>query len=515
MEAIGDRVPRSALGWLLRLAGGGAALLMIAALLRRTVLDLHRAREALGYPFGIDYGEGIVWQQALLIPGPRMYGPIDNLPFIVFHYPPVFHLTVRAVMALGVDPLAAGRAVSIGATAAILVCIAWLVTAGLAGRASRSALIVGAATGALLPLSFAPVESWFLLMRVDMLAIALSFVGVVLTVLAAQRPAWLLLAMPVFVLSVYAKQTEIAGPAAALAVLVSVKPRAAILAGLGGAVLGLVAFVWLEWLSAGGFARHILAYNVNSFSFEALRTRLSSQAAYAPLLLVVVVGLVVMWSEHDAAAREPDVGTSGAWVVVRTVSLWLLISVVMLAMLGKAGAYVNYFIEVACVCSIAAGLLAGLGWRAVSGETGPRGMVWQLSLVALAMAVAVGMTHRHRPLRISPELTAIQEALVREIAAQDRPVLSEDMVLPLRAGREVPIETAIFTELARTGQWDQRRLLDLIAAHTFGFVITQFDCRYPAEIECRYTPEMLGAIARAYPRVEVRGPYTVHYPNAP
>jgi hypothetical protein len=27
---------------------------------------------AIRYPFGIDYGEGIVWQQAMLIPGPRM-----------------------------------------------------------------------------------------------------------------------------------------------------------------------------------------------------------------------------------------------------------------------------------------------------------------------------------------------------------------------------------------------------------------------------------------------------------
>jgi hypothetical protein len=35
-------------------------------------------------------------------PGPRMHGPIDHLPFIVFHYPPAYHLASRAVMALGV-----------------------------------------------------------------------------------------------------------------------------------------------------------------------------------------------------------------------------------------------------------------------------------------------------------------------------------------------------------------------------------------------------------------------------
>jgi hypothetical protein len=219
---------------LLRLTGGAGVLLLIAGLLYFARFDVRCARDALAYPFSLDYGEGIVWQQALLIPGSRMYGPIDHLPFIVFHYPPVYHMAARAVMALGVDPLAAGRAVSIAATAVILGSIAWLVVHGLAGRVGRSAQLVGAATGALLPLTFRPLEDWFVVMRVDMLAIALAFLGVALTVRATRRPAWLMLAMPAFVLSVYTKQTELAAPAAALVVLLVMKPRAAILAGLGG-----------------------------------------------------------------------------------------------------------------------------------------------------------------------------------------------------------------------------------------------------------------------------------------
>jgi hypothetical protein len=67
-------------------------------------------------------------------------------------------------------------------------------------------------------------------MRVDMLAIALAFLGVALTVRATRRPAWLMLAMS--------------------AVFLMMKPRAAILAGLGGAVLGLGALAWLEWQTA-------------------------------------------------------------------------------------------------------------------------------------------------------------------------------------------------------------------------------------------------------------------------
>jgi hypothetical protein len=76
---------------LLRLGTGAGALLLLAGLLYFAWVELRCAGAVLAYPFG-DYGEGIVWQQALLIPGPRMYGPIDHLPFIVFHYPPVYHL---------------------------------------------------------------------------------------------------------------------------------------------------------------------------------------------------------------------------------------------------------------------------------------------------------------------------------------------------------------------------------------------------------------------------------------
>ena len=223
---------------ILRLAAGAGTFLLIAGLLYYAWAEVRCARAVLAYPFGVDYGEGIVWQQALLIPGPRMYGSIDHLPFIVFHYPPVYHLASRAVMAFGVDPLAAGRIVSLAATAVIAISIAWLVAAELAGRVGRSAVLIGALTGALLPLSLGPVEAWFDRMRVDMLAITLAFVGVAFVVRSERQPAWLALAMPAFVLSIYTRQTELAAPASALLVLLLVRPRATILAGIGGAVLG-------------------------------------------------------------------------------------------------------------------------------------------------------------------------------------------------------------------------------------------------------------------------------------
>src|SRR6184192_2212802 len=121
-----ERSQRADLGYLmptlLHLIPLGATVLVVFLLVARAAIYLQNAFDAIRYPFGLDYGEGIVWQQLLLIPGPRMYGAITDAPFIVFHYPPVYHLVARAVTLLGIDPLMAGRGISVVCT---------LITAGL------------------------------------------------------------------------------------------------------------------------------------------------------------------------------------------------------------------------------------------------------------------------------------------------------------------------------------------------------------------------------------------------
>jgi hypothetical protein len=194
----------------LNVAVVGASGILICMLVVYAAIYMHDAFDAIRYPFALDYGEGIIWQQALLIPGPRMYGGITSPPFIVFHYPPIYHLAVRALTAFGSDPLVTGRALSVACILMTAVLCAWLVARGVSERVNGSALVVGCTVGGLLPLSFWPVELWSVLMRVDMLALCLSFLGVALVVESVRRPAWLAVASPVFVLAIYTKQTAVA-----------------------------------------------------------------------------------------------------------------------------------------------------------------------------------------------------------------------------------------------------------------------------------------------------------------
>src|SRR5712691_11448563 len=98
------------------------ASILLALLLVHAAGVLSDFMASIRYPFGLEYGEGIVWQQAALIPGPRMYGNSPDLPFIVFHYPPLYHLLVRAALSIQPSFLAAGRLVS--SVSAVLVALA-------------------------------------------------------------------------------------------------------------------------------------------------------------------------------------------------------------------------------------------------------------------------------------------------------------------------------------------------------------------------------------------------------
>ena len=56
----------------------------------------------------------------------------------------------------------------------------------------------------------------------------------------------------------------------------------------------------------------------------------------------------------------------------------------------------------------------------------------------------------------------IAEDLIRELRAADHTITSDDMVLLLRAGKEVPWEPAIFAELASLGRMDETLIIDRI-----------------------------------------------------
>ena len=103
-------------------------------------------------------------------------------------------------------------------------------------------------------------------MRVDLLGVCASTLGTCLALAAIRRPALVYLASIAFVIAIFTKQTLVAAPLAAFAVLLLRDPRYALRGIVLAIALGLATLAVLEWQTAGGFLRHIVFYNINRFS---------------------------------------------------------------------------------------------------------------------------------------------------------------------------------------------------------------------------------------------------------
>lgn len=510
---------------LARPAGLVATLLIFALLLRALAWFLTATLPAIGDPAEYDYGEGIVWQQMRLIFAGKGYAPIDSFPSIVFHYPPVYHAITWAVARLGgFDELAAGRGVSLASTF-IIALLVGLISAQLARAPGRLTRLLCGLTAGLVALSFPPVMLWARVMRVDMVACALSLGGLYLAMLALRRPRLIHIAALAFVAAVYAKQTMIAAPASVFLVLLVLRPRLA-LAGIATSVTaGLIVLASLTAETGGGFPRHIFLYNINRIDLSQIVSAAAIIALQAPYLALAFFGFLKLAS---ALARAGE-GAQG-WADLRSrlggdppsiqrlvVIAYLVVTTLMLAMIAKVGASVNYLIEWMLVVSI----LVGLSLEEVFGAAfPPRGSLEShrpnLALIAilpLAFAVQAVMTSGVRgdgPPKTAQRATELAE-LSRRIHAADRPVISDNMVLVIRSGKEVVWEPAIFAELAHTGFYDERPFVQKVRRGDFAFFLTDGD-RGSNLFDARYTPAVADAMAAAYPKKQKLAGLVAHLP---
>ncbi len=468
------------------------------------------------YPYDLDYGEGIVWQQMVNIVAGRGYAPLGVYPAIVYHYPPVYHLVVGAASALfGSDGLATGRLVSLAATLVMIVAIGRLAFAAISADTRRRVRLLAAIIAGGYIASIPTIAAWAGYMRVDMLAAALSLVGLWLTLRAAERPGRLILAALCFVLAIYTKQTSIAAPVAAFAALWLVRPRVAwMLFGLC-AVLGLGTLAGLSMVTAGGFLRHTLLYNLNRVDPSRLPLFLLILMPQVVAIAIAALAVGATWHRLRPTAfgalreRLRAQGTGRSDFAAVLMLAFLVLKTMMLPTVLKSGATDNYLIEWLC----AIGVFVGIGVvpvLAVAFDDRP----WPRALL-VAMVLA-GL-----PIQVYRSLAAVREErvadvlhrdLVARIARAPRPVISDEMVLLIRAGQPVLWEPAIVAELSHAGLYDEAAFARLIRDHRFGFFITVGDHGDHLYNE-RYNPVVADAIDAAYPRREKRGALTLHLPR--
>lgn len=466
----------------------------------------------LPFPFQFDYGEGIVWQQMRNIWRGEAYGPLGVFPSIVYHYPPVFHVVSGALArGFGLDELLAGRLVSLLATLASAGLVGCL-TASTIRQPSRTVPLVCAGLAALACFGWGPIVVWSPLMRVDMLACAFSLAGLVLVVRGLDRPSWIDAASVAFVLAVYTKQVSVAAPAAAFLALYRVRPALAWRLAGGCLLLGSITLVILSALTGGGFVRHVFLYNVNRFDPMRGLSLVDLLSWHVLLIVPAALGLHIAWPR----CREAWTGrTSGrdAFAALMAIS-YLVLKTLMLPMIMKSGAAGNYFVEWCFALTIFIGLgmqpAVSLASNAVTTDQRLSPIVMAVVLVGVSIEATTAWRWDVDDASVRANAEALRP-VVAAIAASTRPVISDEMTLPIRAGRDVLWEPAISAELGHSGVYDQAAFVAMVRAGMFGFFVTE-GRRGDGLFDERYNAPVASAMEAGYPVERPVGRFVLHLP---
>lgn len=493
-------------------------LVLLAALIAVPLAGVfHWFIEALRFPFGLDYNEGIVWQQMVEIVAGRGYAPIDRFPAIVFHYPPVYHLTTAALAQTGLDPLVSGRVVSLLATLGSMLIVGDLSRRLMPPDRALPAFVAMVGAMAIF-LLFEAVHAWAPQVRVDALAGFFALAGLWCITRSDERPALVYLAAVCFVLSVFTKQVSIVAPAAALGALLLLRPRRAAPAIAAPVVLGAIVLAVLVWHSDGGALRHMFLYNINRFDMSRLLPNLASGTSKGDrvLLLFCALGYLVFLAQAWRSRRP----WSGFDLTRLAALLFVPIATLSLVATGKFGSSSSYYIQwqagLAVFGGCAIGALANAAADQLARGSLRRAAGWALIPLGLVLLLAtLNLRYPDRPHPSQLKALAVQD---RQIIALLAPVkgfvISDEMVILMRTNRRVVWEPAIFAELARGGMWDESLVIDQFRRHRIGAVVSE-GVRGAKWFDERYNPAVADAMDAELPRKIKVGGRVVHLPALP
>jgi hypothetical protein len=447
------------------------------------------------FPYELAAGEELLLRDALHIStGQPVYTEVNEFPFVVSNYPPLFALLSSwLIPALGIG-LAATRAVGTLSTVGCACLVGVIVHQ--AGRARVPSALCGAAfLGSLF------VYQWGAWGRVDPTALLFSLAAIfVMQRWPSMRGVYAgaLLSL----LSLFTKQTQWAAPLAIVAWLAwrrEVRKALAFALLLGG--VGGLAFLSLNAATSGQFFRHLVAYNALAYSPRALL------GYWRAFLLTHGVLLAVALAYGAVSLRR---GRPSLPAVYFAASALLTLGV------GRAGASTNYFLEL-----IAASLiLCGRWWSELWG----RRLYLAAALpVALSLQLVWFWAFPSSPLHIfydplpafgyTPQAAdlAACKRIDGYVAEVEGPILTEGGGFALKNGKEVVASPWLLSALAEKGLADEGldRLEDAIQGHRFGLVVLTWQS---------YPPRILEAVWASYLRVDTLDcvfTYEVFVPKQP
>ncbi len=438
------------------------------------------------YPYDVDNSEAyLVYQGERIAEGHFLYHSIQEPPYLVDNYPPLYPLVESVGFLFTGVNFAWPRLISLLSTLTTAVLVGYWVF--LRTRHSYASCLSG-----LLYLSFYHVHDWGALARVDALGVLLTLIGL----LRFERSLSWKHAFPWLILALLTRQTLFAAPLAILATLLSIQNRKSAWNYLGILVAtGVLTGVVLLICTAGQAWNHLILYNANEFRFSDVMNYINQWVRmYAVWGCVPLVILFAFYPKNH-------LGNSSSPLL-----FWFtLFSIGEALLCGKIGSAPNYWLSLVVATSVGVGILLQILEKIsqfIPQETGWR--TFPLLLFLCASLLQWGATwhwpHSRMMFSETPSLEDGQQVTLLQysLSRLDGPILSDRAGVALMAGHPPVFDPFISTQLAREGKWDQTPLLNRIQNKEYSLVLLQFNLEDPQWDRERFTPEMIQSLQNSY-----------------
>jgi len=480
------------------------AILGVALALQVTVFLIH-AYQADTFPYQLDYGEGPILQIARHVArGGEMYPPIDQPPYLIASYVPLYY----ALSALGVK--LTGPSFLFGR---LLSCVGALAIALFSGLIvwDRTKHRFAAFLAGSLILAMPHFMVWGTLMRVDVLALALSVAGFYFFTRGGRSAG-----IPLFALAAFTRRTTVGAMGAAFLAYARESGLRRALRAFAAQVLAIaLLFGTAVILTRGGLYHQLSLHTATSvgkaWTWEQLRSLLWVPGNPSPLKLWPAYFGVTVVAAAWSAFHRPS----------RPLLVYFLLAGLIFLTGGRIGSAHNYLMEPTAIGA----MMLGVMWGVVSRRPG----LGQVGLMILAGALAVQMvwTAQHLPQTLSilrPRVDPrASQLIVERIEETDGPALCEDTGLTLAAGEEPPLMPFEFTMMARAGALDPEPIYRSVREGRYPLVVLRFNPLDPREIELhkagedwkggRWPEAIISGVQNHYRLDEEVGPYFVFVPT--
>jgi hypothetical protein len=492
------------------------------------------------WPWQIDYAEGVNLDAAwLLSQGYNIYYHNGPDSFISAPYPPfLFILTVPFQWLFG-PSFTAGRAIALISTiivAALIAYIVWKLTSigrricpqqGKTTKVSFLSSFVFRTLGfpssvfaGALWLSLSPVIVWSAFFRQDIPSMCLDLAGLVVMLRArsARRLGAALVAILLFTLAFYTKQSALAGAAATCTWLVVRDWRFGLrfTASLGASIL--LPFLTANLLLQGALWEHLVGYHSLPFSEKRFMSSVNPLLReYWPTLLIAFLTLAVLVAyalprRNTSALRQVRRWWHSPLALIALYTLFGWASTVIT--IGYEGAIFNHLLDGLLPTCILVGLAAyyPANWLARHLQN-PQYRLVGLGLTGLlSVAFVVQLTLFNPPQTwLSPGWPSDQrngelQGISQVISQTPGDMFSEDSYLLLANGK-LPIyeDASTFVPLANLHKWDDSAFNKSLRDRRFSLIILY-------QGGGRWTQEGLRAFTDSY-EMKFRGSVEVYEPK--